>query len=106
MDEPGRHDEGMTGILHGRQRWFLRGFMKLSSLFSLFALFSARFSRMDLPAFLALPFLGDFPDIGITPFLARVTQYHTHFYFLSQSCKTCGISNQFSTGFCSGAPGL
>ncbi|MFC4396640.1 hypothetical protein [Arthrobacter sedimenti] len=61
--------------------------MKFSSLFSVLALFSARFSRIDLPTFLAAPLLGDFPDIGITPFFACVTRYHTHFYFFIQSCK-------------------
>jgi hypothetical protein len=68
----------------------LRGFAKLSSLFSFLALLSALFWRIDLPAFLAAPLLGDFPDIGITPFFACVTQYHTCFYFLSQSCKNSG----------------
>jgi hypothetical protein len=69
------------------QRWFLRGFTKLSSLFSFLALFSARFSRMVLPAFLAAPLLRDFQDIGFTPFFACVTQYHTYFYLLSQPRK-------------------
>ena len=76
----------MAARWHG-QRWFLRGFVKFSSLFSLFALFSARFSRIDLPTFLAAPLFGDFPDIGITPFFACVTRYHTHFNFLCQSGK-------------------
>lgn len=66
------------------QRWFLRGFTKLSSRLLFLALFSARFSRMDLPAFFAASLLGDFPDIGITPFFACVTRYHTHLYFFSQ----------------------
>jgi hypothetical protein len=44
--------------------------MKLISLFSFLALLSALFSRIDLPAFLAAPLFGDFPDIGITPFYA------------------------------------
>jgi hypothetical protein len=65
----------------------LRGFAKLSSLFSFLALLSALLSRIDLPAFLAAPLLGDFPDIGITPFFACVTQYHTYLYFLSQSAE-------------------
>jgi hypothetical protein len=47
----------------------LRGFAKLISLFSLLALLSARFSRIDLPAFLAAPPLGDFPDIRNHAFL-------------------------------------
>ncbi|WP_181762498.1 hypothetical protein [Pseudarthrobacter sp. B4EP4b] len=74
----------------------MRGFAKLSSLFSLLALLSALFSRIDLPAFLAAPLLGDFPDIGITPFFACVTQYHTYFYFLSQSCETGATPQQRS----------
>jgi hypothetical protein len=48
----------------------LRGFTKEISLFSVFALLSALFSRIDLPAFLAALLFGDFPDIGITPFHA------------------------------------
>jgi hypothetical protein len=48
----------------------LRGFKNLFSLFSLLAFLSALFSRIDLPTFLAAPLLGDFPDIGITPFHA------------------------------------
>jgi hypothetical protein len=48
----------------------LRGFAKFSSLFSFLALLSARFSRIVLPVFFAAPLLGDFPDIGITPFYA------------------------------------
>ncbi|WP_457963702.1 hypothetical protein M1E17_20075 [Arthrobacter sp. D1-29] len=48
----------------------MRGFIELISLFSLFAFLSARFSRIDLPTFLAALLLGDFPDIGITPFYA------------------------------------
>jgi len=49
-------------------RWFLRGFANRFSLVSVFALFSALFSRIDFPVFLALLFLGDFSDNGITPF--------------------------------------
>jgi hypothetical protein len=52
----------------GCHRWFLRGFANRISLDSLFALFSALFSRIDFPVFLALLFRGDFPDNGITPF--------------------------------------
>lgn len=56
---------------HG-QRWFLRGFTNISSLFSFLAFLPARFSRIVLPVFLAAPLLGDFPDTGITPFHACV----------------------------------
>jgi hypothetical protein len=49
-------------------RWFLRGFANRFSLVSVFALFSDLFSRIDFPVFLALLFLGDFSDNGITPF--------------------------------------
>jgi hypothetical protein len=42
---------------------------------------------MDFPAFLLAPPRGDFPDIGITPFYACDTRYHTCFYFLCQSAE-------------------
>jgi lipopolysaccharide export LptBFGC system permease protein LptF len=63
------------------QRWFLRGFAK-RSLVSVFAFLSALFSRIDFPAFLALPLLGDFPDNGITAFLVSILSIPYRLKFL------------------------
>ena len=46
-------------------RWFFRGLTNTRSLVSAFALFSARFSRIDFPDFFAPVLRGDFPDIVI-----------------------------------------
>jgi hypothetical protein len=62
----------------------LRGFTN-NSVVSFLALFSARFSRIDFPAFLLLPLLGDFPDNGITPFYAVYLPdtIHTYIFYAS-----------------------
>lgn len=86
--DPGRQQRAAgLGVPAARgpcQRWFLRGFTMLSMPLSCFAFLSARFSRIDLPTFLAAEPLGDFPDIGITPFLACDTRHPTPFYLFIQ----------------------
>jgi hypothetical protein len=59
--------------------------MNWISLVSFLAFLSARFSRIDFPDFLASALLGDFPDIGITPFnvLCLPSTIHTYIFYAS-----------------------